>query len=47
MIRYESSNNKIASVNKSGKVTAKGKGSCVIYVYAQDGISAKLKVKVG
>ena len=43
-LRYESSNDKIASVNKSGKVTAKGKGSCVIYVYAQDGISTKLKV---
>ena len=45
-VQYESSNTKIAVVNKKGVIKAKSKGSCYIYVYAQDGIAKKIKVKV-
>ena len=45
-VQYESSNTKIAVVNKKGVIKAKSKGSCFIYVYAQDGIAKKIKVKV-
>lgn len=45
-ICYESSNTKIATVSKKGVITAKGKGSCTIYAYAQNGIFKKIKVKV-
>ena len=45
-IRYESSNKKIATVTAKGKVTAKKKGSCYIYVYSQSGVYAKIKLTV-
>ena len=45
-LSYETSNKKIAAVSSKGKITAKKKGSCNIYVYAQNGISAKVKVTV-
>ena len=45
-IRYESSNKKIAAVNKNGKVTAKKKGTCYIWVYAKNGYAKKIKVTV-
>lgn len=45
-LRYESTNKKIATVNKSGKVTAKKKGICYIYAFAQDGVFKKIKVIV-
>lgn len=45
-ISYESSNSKIVAVSSSGKIKAKKKGSCVIYVYAQNGVSKKVKVTV-
>ena len=45
-VRYESTNNKIATVNKSGKVTAKKKGSCYIYAYTQNGFFKKIKMIV-
>ena len=44
--RYASSNKKIAAVNKSGKVTAKKKGTCYIWVYAKNGYAKKIKVTV-
>ena len=44
--RYESTNTKVASVNKKGKITAKKKGTCSIYVYTQNGLYVKIKVKV-
>ena len=44
--RYASSNKKIAAVNKSGKVTAKKKGTCVIYVYAKNGYAKKVRITV-
>ena len=43
---YESSNPQVATVSKKGIVKAKKKGSCYIYVYAQNGIYKRLKVKV-
>lgn len=45
-LRYLSSDPAVAKVSKKGKVTAKGKGSCVIYVYAHNGVSKKVKVTV-
>ena len=45
-IRYESTNKKIATVDKTGKITAKKKGTCYVYAYAQNGINAKIKVTV-
>ncbi len=44
--RYESSNTKIATVNKKGKLKAKKKGRCIVYIYAQNGLYAKTKIKV-
>ncbi len=45
-IAYESSNTKVATVSKKGVVKAKTKGSCYIYVYAQNGVYKKVKVTV-
>lgn len=45
-LRYLSSNTKIATVNKSGKIKGKAKGTCYIYVYTVNGISKKVKVTV-
>ncbi len=44
--RYKSSNKKIATVTKKGKIKGKKKGKCTIYVYAINGITKKIKVKV-
>lgn len=44
--RYVSSNKKVATVNKNGKIKAKAKGSCSIYVYAKNGIAKEIKVIV-
>ena len=45
-LRYQSTNQKIATVNASGKIRAKAKGTCYIYVYAHNGVSKKVKVTV-
>ncbi len=45
-VSYESSNSKVATVSSGGMIKARKKGSCVIYVYAQNGVSKKVKVKV-
>lgn len=45
-LRYVSSNKAIATVNSSGKVTAKKKGTCYIYVIAQNGQYKKVKITV-
>jgi len=45
-VRYESTNKKIASVSKAGKITAKKKGTCYVYAYAQNGVSKRIKVTV-
>ena len=45
-LSYESSNPKVATVAKNGKIKAKKKGSCIIYAYSQSGTFAKIKVTV-
>ncbi|MDE6566383.1 MAG: glycoside hydrolase family 9 protein [Lachnospiraceae bacterium] len=45
-ISYESSNSKIATVSSSGKIKAKKKGKCTIYVYAQNGLYKQVKVTI-
>ena len=45
-IRYLSTDKKIATVSKKGKITAKGKGTCYVYAYAHNGIYKKVKVTV-
>jgi hypothetical protein len=45
-LRYISSNKKIATVSKSGKITAKAKGSCKVYVIAVNGAKRTVKVIV-
>ncbi len=45
-IKFESTNVKVASVNDKGVITGKGKGTCEVYAYAQNGVFAKIKVTV-
>ena len=45
-IRYESANSKFAVVNSKGMIRAKSKGTCYIYVYAQNGVYKRIKVTV-
>ena len=46
LVRYYSSNANVATVTSGGKVKAVGKGSCTIYALANNGVRAKVKVKV-
>jgi hypothetical protein len=46
VIRYESSNKAIATVSSKGKITAKEKGTCYVYAYAQNGVYKMKKVIV-
>ncbi len=46
VLKYESSNPKIATVSAKGKVKAKKKGKCFIYVYSQSGVFARVTVTV-
>ncbi len=46
VLRYESSNKEIATVNSKGKITAKAKGTCYVYAYAQNGVYKRIKVTV-
>ncbi len=43
---FESSNTKVATVTKKGVIKAKAKGTCTIYVYAQNGVYKEIKVTV-
>ena len=45
-LRFCSTDNTVAGVNASGTITAKGAGTCYIYVVAGNGISRKIKVTV-
>ncbi|MDY3909642.1 MAG: Ig-like domain-containing protein [Eubacterium sp.] len=45
-IRYVVSDDTIVSVTKKGKVKAKKKGKCTVYVVAQNGLKKKVKVTV-
>ncbi len=44
--RYASSDKKIATVTKKGKIKARKKGTCYIWVYAKNGYAKKVKVTV-
>ena len=44
--RYATTDSKVAVVSEKGKITAKGKGSCSVYVYAPNGCAQKIKVVV-
>lgn len=43
--RYATSDKNVAVVSLSGKITATGKGSCIIYVYAKNGNAKKINIK--
>ncbi|MDO4842901.1 MAG: Ig-like domain-containing protein, partial [Phoenicibacter congonensis] len=43
---YESSNTKVATVTSKGLIQAKGKGTCKIWVYAQNGVYKELTITV-
>lgn len=45
-LRYMTSDSRIATVSSDGDISAKGKGSCDIYVYAHNGVSEQIKVTV-
>ena len=45
-IRFVSTNTAVAAVSKKGVLKAKGKGSCYVYCYAQNGLYKKVKVTV-
>ncbi|MBQ6624122.1 MAG: Ig-like domain-containing protein [Mogibacterium sp.] len=45
VLAYETSNAKVATVSK-GVIKATGKGTCYVYVYAQNGLFKKVKVTV-
>ena len=45
-LRYATSDKRVATVSKTGKIKATGKGSCTVYVYARNGYAKKIKVKV-
>lgn len=45
-LSYERSNNKVATVTKNGKIKVVGKGTCKIYVYAQNGEYKTITVTV-
>lgn len=43
---YESSNTKVATVTSNGMIKATGKGSCTVWVYAQNGVYKAITVTV-
>lgn len=44
--RYASSDKKIATVSKNGKIKAVGKGTCIVYIYARNGYAKAIKITV-
>ena len=44
--RYASMDKSVAYVAKKGRIEAKKKGSCTIYIYARNGLARKIKVTV-
>ena len=45
-VAFESDNQDVAVVSKKGIITAKKKGTCSVYVYAQNGVYKKIKIRV-
>ena len=46
LYRYATTDSAVATVNKAGKITAKGKGTCMIYVIGINGVSRGVEVTV-
>ena len=46
VLRFESDNDKVATVDKKGNVKGISKGKATIYVYAQNGLYKKVKITV-
>ncbi|MCM1158015.1 MAG: Ig-like domain-containing protein [Bacteroidales bacterium] len=46
VLRYRTTNKKIAVVTKTGRIKAVGKGRCFVYVTAMNGVNAKVRVRV-
>ena len=46
-VRYLSSDTSVATVSAKGKVRARSKGECTVYVYAHSGVYKKVRVEVG
>jgi uncharacterized repeat protein (TIGR02543 family) len=44
--RYATSKSSVVKVGKDGTIKAQGKGTCYVYVYAQNGYAKKIKVTV-
>ena len=45
-VRYLSTNKKIATVNRRGRIKGVSKGTCHVYAYAHNGVLKKIKVTV-
>ena len=45
-VKYESTDTSVAVVSSKGVIKGTGKGSCIVYAYAQNGVAAKIKVTV-
>ena len=46
VVKYESSNTKVATVTSKGKIKGIKKGTAYVYAYAQNGVAKKIKVTV-
>ena len=46
VLRYLTSDRKVATVTKGGRIKTRGKGQCRIYVFAHNGVSGTIKVTV-
>ena len=45
-LRFETTDARVASVDKNGKITAKSKGKCTVYVFTRSGQAGKITVTV-
>ncbi|SEM57020.1 Ig-like domain (group 2), partial [Butyrivibrio sp. ob235] len=45
-LRYKTTNEKIATVDKNGNVTGVAAGTCEVYVYSKNGLAKKCTVTV-
>ncbi len=45
-LRYYTDNKKVAKVSRTGKITARGRGKCTVYVIAINGVCKKMTVTV-
>jgi uncharacterized protein YjdB len=45
-VRYLTTAKNVATVSASGKITARGSGTCTIVAFAHNGVSRNIKVTV-